>query len=488
MFIGRWEIDDPLTFTVNTHTPSTGAGTDADSDPAYRVYEDETGTAILTGTMVKLDDANTVGFYSEQITLSAANGFEVGKSYTVYVSAVVGGVTGTLSHGFQVEAALATASALATVQADTDNIQTRLPLVLSSGGYIMADVESILDDDGDVVVNLYALFGSAMLVGAVNQNGQTISFPIGVTGYNDDAFVNRVLYYRDGNNAGEMRRIVAYDGTSGVVTLDSALPNGTVINEFVFILPLFQSVNVTAISDSSAAADAVEATIGNLDVAVSSRSTLTAAQVWANATRTLTSFGTLVADVWSNVTRTLTSGGGGATAADIWDYLTSAITTNGSIGELIKDKLGLITSATEITVDSPVDGGTLTVTKAVTLQTGAIAATVPATWVRCFVTVKASKRDADSAALLQLLKSNPASGVNDGLLYVNGQAGTKTHGSLVVDEDANTVEFTVADDATALLRKEQTGYWDIKFILSDGTSTRPVAGRAAVALPATLTI
>lgn len=115
MFLGRWEIDNLLTFTVNTHTPSTGAGTDADAVPSYRVYEDETGTAILTGNMAKLDDANTVGFYSEQITLSAANGFEVGKSYTVYVAAVVGGVTGTLSHSFQVEAALATAASISSL-------------------------------------------------------------------------------------------------------------------------------------------------------------------------------------------------------------------------------------------------------------------------------------------------------------------------------------------------------------------------------------
>ncbi len=50
----------------------------------------------------------------------------------------------------------------------------------------------------------------------------------------------------------------------------------------------------------------------NLDTTVSSRSTLTAAQVWANGTRTLSSFGTLVADVaagvWGAVARTITGG------------------------------------------------------------------------------------------------------------------------------------------------------------------------------------
>lgn len=56
--------------------------------------------------------------------------------------------------------------------------------------------------------------------------------------------------------------------------------------------------------------------------------------VWNESTRTLTSFGTLIADIWSNVSRTLTSAGagGGATAQEIWEYeertLTSATEQN----------------------------------------------------------------------------------------------------------------------------------------------------------------
>ena len=95
-------IDDLLTFTVTTHRFDTGVLTDADSVPTYRVYEDETGTAILTGSMAKLDDAGTTGFYSEQITLSAANGFEAGKSYSVYVAATVNSVAGGVSASFKV--------------------------------------------------------------------------------------------------------------------------------------------------------------------------------------------------------------------------------------------------------------------------------------------------------------------------------------------------------------------------------------------------
>lgn len=102
-YLGGWKIDDLLTFTCNTHSPTTGNATDADSAPTYRVYEDETATPILTGTMATLDASNTDGFYSEQITLSAANGFEKGKSYTVRILAVVGGVTMALPKNFQMQ-------------------------------------------------------------------------------------------------------------------------------------------------------------------------------------------------------------------------------------------------------------------------------------------------------------------------------------------------------------------------------------------------
>jgi hypothetical protein len=49
---------------------------------------------------------------------------------------------------------------------------------------------------------------------------------------------------------------------------------------------------------------------GYLDAAITSRSTLTAQQVWEYATRTLSSFGTLAADVWTNATRSLTDKAG----------------------------------------------------------------------------------------------------------------------------------------------------------------------------------
>ncbi len=99
-------LENNLTFSINTHDPDTGVLTDADSNPTYRIYEDETSTPILTGNMAKLDDANTTGFYTELIACTAVNGFEDGKSYTINIEATVDGDTGGIAYNFTAETAV----------------------------------------------------------------------------------------------------------------------------------------------------------------------------------------------------------------------------------------------------------------------------------------------------------------------------------------------------------------------------------------------
>lgn len=99
-------IGDNLVFSVTTHDPDTGVLTDADAVPSYRVYEDETAAAILTGTMAKLDDGNTTGFYTESIACTTENGFEDGKTYTIYIAATVDSDTGGICYGFKARAKL----------------------------------------------------------------------------------------------------------------------------------------------------------------------------------------------------------------------------------------------------------------------------------------------------------------------------------------------------------------------------------------------
>ena len=110
------------------------------------------------------------------------------------------------------------------------------------------------------------------------------------------------------------------------------------------------SVGSAGISASSFAAGAIDATAFAQGAAD---------KVWSSATRTLTSFGTLVSDIWANATRTLTSGAAPSVASivnGVWDELKSAHTVANSFGDFLDAKV------------STVGGGSLTV--------GAIAAGV----------------------------------------------------------------------------------------------------------------
>ena len=96
----RATIGGYLTFSICTHDPDTGELTDTDFLPIYRIYEDEIAPPILTGSMAKLDDPGTTGFYAKWIACTAANGFENGKSYTIYMEATVDGRTGGICCAF----------------------------------------------------------------------------------------------------------------------------------------------------------------------------------------------------------------------------------------------------------------------------------------------------------------------------------------------------------------------------------------------------
>lgn len=98
----KCNFGDNLVFSVVTHDPVTGVLTDADSDPTYKIYMDETGKFVGSGTMTKLDDANTTGFYTESILCNDLNQMEDGRTYTVYIETVVGGDVGSSTYGFKI--------------------------------------------------------------------------------------------------------------------------------------------------------------------------------------------------------------------------------------------------------------------------------------------------------------------------------------------------------------------------------------------------
>ncbi|MFA5054314.1 MAG: hypothetical protein WC565_09660, partial [Parcubacteria group bacterium] len=73
-------------------SPTTFLAVDADTAPAYAVYEDDTDTAIVSGVATKR--TSLTGHYRVGLACTAANGFEAGKSYSVVVTATVEGAPG----------------------------------------------------------------------------------------------------------------------------------------------------------------------------------------------------------------------------------------------------------------------------------------------------------------------------------------------------------------------------------------------------------
>lgn len=116
------EIGDNLVFSITCHDPDTSILTDADSLPIYRIYEDETPTPILTGVMSKLDDSNTTGFYTKTIACTSGNGFESGKTYTIYITATVNLSTGAICYGCKVTDILTTLFSDGTIPEDYPGI------------------------------------------------------------------------------------------------------------------------------------------------------------------------------------------------------------------------------------------------------------------------------------------------------------------------------------------------------------------------------
>jgi hypothetical protein len=240
--------------------------------------------------------------------------------------------------------------------------------------------------------------------------------------------------------------ITVYDGVDASVI---ATPSPTITNLGVGLYKLsitiadltdvlFQVVPPVAdqadIGDLTTLYDKVIHTVDdNLDVAVSTRSSHTAADVWTSATRTLTSFGTLAADVWAATVRTLTQ-----PAAQ---------------------------------VIASVSGSSLSLTNRVSFAATLTGLTIPANWEAVYLTVKRTTRDADADAILQIIESNPSDPA-DGVTRYAGAAPTALqigYAGLTVDQAGGTIAIRIDDDLSFADYVGSNSY-DVKCLLDDGTS------------------
>lgn len=101
-YCGSWKIDDIVYHKIQTSSVTTGAATNADAAPTWRVYEDATATPVTTGSYSTLN--SMTGFYTASITLAAAIGYEKGKTYSIRYEATVASIIGADVDMFQIEA------------------------------------------------------------------------------------------------------------------------------------------------------------------------------------------------------------------------------------------------------------------------------------------------------------------------------------------------------------------------------------------------
>ena len=358
-YLGSWAIDSVLTFPAITHRFDTGALTDADAAPSYRVYEDETATALLTGSMALLDTDNTTGFYSEAITLSAANGFELGKSYTIYITAAVNSVTGGQHHTFQIGAQVnathaagtawgsgaITAASIATdaigsaefsqaaadkvwstaariLTAATNVTSTGAAVPITGGGLVSADVTAISTDTA-AADNAESYFDGTGYAGLLQRTtiatlASQTSFTLTAGSADNSAYVGCRVVIQDASTAAQKAAgiISAYTGATKTVTLAAdpgifTIATTDIVNILEPIdvarwLGVAPNVLVSGRVDAdvgAVAADAITAAAianGAIDAATFAAGAIDAAALAADAG---TEIGTAV---WATATRALT--------------------------------------------------------------------------------------------------------------------------------------------------------------------------------------
>ena len=602
-YLGSYKIDDYLTFCCNTHDPDTGVATDADSVPTYRVYEDETATPILTGSTALLDSANTAGFYSERIQLTAANGLEKGKCYTIYISATVDSDVGTMHHTFQIEAEVdcntasdlhadlddggrldllidaikavtdllpnaGALSDLATILADTNELQTDdVPGLIAALNdptaaairtemdsnstqlaAIVADTNELQTDDVPGLIIALNDPTAAAIADAVWDEAstghvdagkageqlwtdvdailadtnelQTDDIPGAISGLNDPTAA--AIRTEMDSNSTQLAAIVAdtnelqTDDVPGLIAglndvstaevnteVDTALADihldhllaadydpaskpgvaMALLNELVESdagvsrftanaleeaptggsVPTVEEIR-TEMDDNSTQLAAIVADTNELQTddvpgLIAGLNDLSAAEVNAEVD-------TALADYDPPTKAEMDAGFAGLddpTAADVWGYATRTLTQSAAA------------------VTAAVSGSDITVLRGDTFVAALTGLGSLSGYVSLDFTVKERKADGDLAAIVRIRKN--ASGVDDGLLRINGgAAGDASKGSIAIDDEgAGDITITLAADVTDDLETRGGLYYDVQMITSTSVETLTEGGAAVTA-------
>lgn len=136
-----------------------------------------------------------------------------------------------------------------------------------------------------------------------------------------------------------------------------------------------------------------------------------------------------------------------ANADAVWDEALSGHTTSGTAGDTLSD-IRTSLDVVDVTVVSTADGDTINLVRGDTASIDIDDLGNLTGYVSLDFTVKQTTDDTDDAAILRVRKN--ASGLNDGLLRLNGAAGTAAQGSITIDDLAGG-DITIAVSAAAMV-------------------------------------
>ncbi len=145
-----------------------------------------------------------------------------------------------------------------------------------------------------------------------------------------------------------------------------------------------------------------------------------------------------------------------ATPAEIWRYVTRTLTQSAA------------------RIAAAVDGSDITITRGDTLSASLTGLGSLAGYVSIDFTVKIDKDDDDSEAIIRIRKN--ASGTGDGLLVLNGTvAGTAANGSITIDdEDDGNITIALDFAETVVLVDRSKMYYDVQEITTSVVTTKAI--------------
>lgn len=102
MFLGYYDLDATVKWLYQAKNGS-GEPAAATGAPTFRIYGESGLVGSSTGSLTAFDTGNVTGTYEGSQVVSAANGYERGKCYTIRVLATVGGLTRAEMYTFMVQ-------------------------------------------------------------------------------------------------------------------------------------------------------------------------------------------------------------------------------------------------------------------------------------------------------------------------------------------------------------------------------------------------